>query len=144
MRSRCNPSADGGTVLTWMLVTVVLLTFLGGLTLDLWRAFSSRHLVAGMVDAAAVAGASGVDEEAFRSRDVLQLDPVLAEAGARANLARQPAAAALTSVAVRATPAEVTVTAEATVDLTLTRVLLAGSPPLRVRVTATSGPLATP
>ncbi|HMC08096.1 MAG TPA: pilus assembly protein TadG-related protein, partial [Actinomycetota bacterium] len=77
-----RPRPDGGFLTIWMLGLCLLLLVLGGVSLDLWRAFSQRQALAGLADAAALAGASGIDRAAAR-RGVIRLDP--AEATSLAN-----------------------------------------------------------
>src|SRR5688572_26471509 len=99
-----------------------MLLFVGGLSLDLWRVFSERRALAGIVDAAAIAGASGIDEEDFRLTGEIRLDPKRAEELAIANLAAQEDDRSLVGAAVNATPEEVTVQAEGSVQFTLLKV----------------------
>jgi hypothetical protein len=132
--------AEAGFVSVWMLGLGVVVLFLGGLSLDLWRAYSVRRTVAQMVDTAADAGASGIDEAGFRGPgQVVQLDPPRAEALARSALAADPASADLESAQVAAGTQRVTVRASALVPLTLMRVLLADRD-LRVVVTGHAEP----
>ena len=49
---------ESGTITLWMLGLCLMLFLLGGISLDLWRAFSERRSLAASADAAAVAGAS--------------------------------------------------------------------------------------
>lgn len=134
---------DHGSVTVWLLGLCVALLFVGGLSLDLWRAFSERRALAGAVDAAAIAGASGLDQASYRSGGPVRLDPPLAEQRAQFSLAGQTDLAALTGAQVSATPEAVTVSATGVVELTLLRILL---PPqgLPIRVTATSAPIGSP
>lgn len=131
---------EAGFVSVWMLGLGVVVLFLGGLSLDLWRAYSVRRTVAQMVDTAADAGASGIDEASFRGPgQVVRLDPPRAEALARSALAADPASADLESAEVSAGAQRVTVRASALVPLTLMRVLLADRD-LRVVVTGHAEP----
>lgn len=143
--SRGLPAArdEAGTVTIWLLGLCVVLLAVGGLSLDLWRAFSERRALAGAADAAAVAGASGLDVDAFRATGEVTLDPAAARALAAANLADQVDLDALTGADITATPAIVIVTITGSVDLTLTRVLL-DAMPLTIRVTATAEPTRSP
>ncbi|HEY8340011.1 MAG TPA: pilus assembly protein TadG-related protein [Egibacteraceae bacterium] len=131
---------DRGSVTLWLLGLCVVLLFVGGLSLDLWRAFSERRALANAVDAAAVAGASGLAVTPFRASDALHLDPEAAEQRAWATLRTQTDTGALTHAAVSATAEQVTVTASGRVELTLLRTLLPDVAPLEIRVTATSEP----
>lgn len=135
---------EEGTVTLWALGLCVMLLFLGGISLDLWRVFSERRALAGAVDAAAIAGASGIDEEAFRDAGVLRLDPERAEALAWANLAAQTDDRSLVRADVAATPEEVTVVAAGRVEFTLLSVLMPGEEPFTIQVTATARPGRSP
>lgn len=136
-------SGERGAVALWLLGLCVVLLFVGGLSLDLWRAFDERRALAGAADAAAAAGASGVDLAHLRATGEVRLDPALAERLAAANLAAQAPPGALWTARVAATPAAVSVELDGSVGLTLTRVLL-DSAPLAVRVTATAAPARGP
>lgn len=135
---------EEGTVTLWALGLCVMLLFLGGISLDLWRVFSERRALSGAVDAAAIAGASGIDEEAFRESGALLLDPERAESLAWANLAAQSDDRSLVSADVAATPEEVTVEATGSVEFTLLGVLMPGEAPFTVQVTATARPGRSP
>lgn len=127
----------------WVLGLAVTLLFLGGLSLDLWRAFSERRALAGIADAAAVAGAGGVDEAHYRATGEVRLDAERAEALAQASLLTQTDIRSLTANRVEADAGEITVTTQGRVELTLLQVLL---PPdgLDITVTARSGPRGSP
>lgn len=134
-----TPEEDQGSVTLWLLGLCVAILFLGGLSLDLWRAFNERRLVAGIVDAAAIAGASGLDEAWLRATGEVRLDPVSAEGRAYANLAGHSTAVAAT-VTVTADGSAITVTGSREVPLTLLGVLLPDQGPLTFEVSATSRP----
>ena len=130
---------EEGSMTIWMLGLCVMLLFLGGISLDLWRAFAERRALAERVDSAAVAGGSGIDESAFRANSVVQLDPARADALAWANLSDQPTDPALLSQDVSASTGTVTVTATGQVRFTLLGVLLVGKPFI-ISVSATVQP----
>jgi len=130
---------DSGTVTLWLLGVCLLLFALGGISVDLWRGFSARRSLANAADAAALAGASAIDEDAYRGSGVIQLDPVLAQARARAHLARQLDAGALRDVDVHAEGDAVTVVVRGELGFTLLAILDPGGA-LPVRVTATATP----
>src|SRR5437879_5810969 len=77
---------ERGTVTLWVLGLCIALMFLGGLSLDLWRAVAVRREMSAMADAAATAGANGVDESALRA-GVVQVDPERARGLASRTLA---------------------------------------------------------
>lgn len=131
---------EGGNITLWLLGLCVSVLFLGGISIDLWHAFSERRALAGAVDAAAIAGASGLDEQAFREDGRVALDPALAESLAAENLRSQGDLSSLTAWSTTASPQEITVTAAGSVELTLLRVLAPGQGPLRIQVSATVAP----
>jgi Flp pilus assembly protein TadG len=136
-----TPSArtEAGTVTLWLLGLCMLLFALGGISVDLWRGFSARRSLANSADAAALAGASAIDEDAYRASGVVELDPALAEARARAHVARQLDASARRGVEVHADRDTVTVVVRGVIGFTLLRVL-GPDGDLPVRVTATATP----
>jgi Flp pilus assembly protein TadG len=129
-----------GQVTVWMLGLAVMLLFLGGLSLDLWRAFTERQTLANAVEAAAIAGGSGIDEARFRTTGTLALAPQRAEQLAVGNLRSQPVFPRLDAAQVNATDAQVEVVATTTVQFTLLRVLLPNDRPFTVEVRAVSVP----
>lgn len=124
----------------WVLGLCVMLLFVGGLAIDLWRAFSERLALANMVDAAAVTGSNGVDTDHFRQTGEIRLDPALAEQMARDSLDSQVDRRSLVAASARATTDEVTVTATGRVDFTLLRIFMDDQDPLTVTVSATADP----
>jgi Putative Flp pilus-assembly TadE/G-like len=134
---------DHGSVTQWMLGLTVMMLFIGGIALDLWRGFSERRALAGIADGAAVAGANGVDVAYFRSTTQVRLSPVLAEQLARQNLASQLDDRSLVAADVSATPDVVAVTVTGQVDFTLLRVLMGGDD-FEVTVLATAEPRPSP
>lgn len=125
-RARSLPPAlcdDRGTALTWLLGVLLMVLALGGLSVDLWRAFSERRLVAGIVDAAAVAGATGLDEDVLRETGEVRLDPALATQRAAASLASHSETVDNPSITVAPDGSAITVSATRQVPLTLARLL---------------------
>lgn len=118
--------AERGTALTWLLGLLLMVLALGGLSVDLWRAFSERRLVAGVVDAAAIAGASGVDEELLRETGEARLDRALATQQAARSLASHSETVENASINVAADGSAITVSATREVPLTLARLLHPG------------------
>jgi hypothetical protein len=118
-------SGERGSITLWVLGLCVALLFLGGLSLDLWRAVGDRRELAAMADAAATAGANGVDEQQLRAGHVL-LDPARADRLARATLAEFPHARALTDVRISVHGNTVTVTLRDRVPFSLLGVFMAG------------------
>jgi Flp pilus assembly protein TadG len=130
---------ERGTVTLWLLGVCMLLFALGGISVDLWRGFSARRSLANTADAAALAGASAIDEDAYRQRGVVQLEPALAESRARAHVARQLDAGSLRGVDVHADRDAVTVVVRGELAFTLLGVLDPDGD-IAVRVSATATP----
>lgn len=78
---------ERGSVTIWLLGLCVCLLFLGGLAVDLWRVMNVRRDLAGLADAAAIHGATALDEAAFRATGAVRLDPAAAQGRAQAYLA---------------------------------------------------------
>lgn len=137
---------EGGYVTLWVLGVAMMVIFMGGISLDLWRVAATRRAVASAVDGAAIAGASGLDEEAFRASagDDVRLDPDLATELAADNLRAQPDSAELVEVAIEPGADRITVRAAKPVELTLLRIFLAGEPPVVVRASSTVDPRRSP
>ena len=100
---------ERGTITLWVLGLCIGLMFLGGLSLDLWRAVGDRRQLSAMADTAATAAASGVDEAALRA-GILRLDPERARAIALGTLHADPHGAALDAIDVEIAGNLVTVT----------------------------------
>src|SRR5262249_58537400 len=92
-----------------MLGLCLMLLLPGGISLDLWRAFPERRSLAAAADAAAVAGASALDEAAYRGSGAVRLVPADARRRALASLADQLDRRALRDTRGEATEDEVTV-----------------------------------
>jgi hypothetical protein len=139
-------AGERGSITVWLLGLAVLVLFVGGLSLDLWRAFSARQLLANAADAAAIAGATGIDTTRFRDTGQLVLDPSLATQRAGDSLAHQGGLplTAPPGVDVTPDPPQVVVVLTGQVRLTLLRVLLPNQPPLTIRVSAASVPREIP
>jgi hypothetical protein len=124
-------SGEGGfsaPVLVLMVAMMVLI--IGGLSVDLWRVLAEHRAVAGLVDGAATAGATGVDTEAIRvdSEAAIRLDPTKARARACDYLEVHGGLApgcASPGIAVAVVDASITVRLERDVDLTLLRLVQA-------------------
>jgi Flp pilus assembly protein TadG len=125
-----------------MLGLCMMTLLLGGLSLDLWRAYSERRALAAAADAAAVAGAAAIDLDAFRRNNEVQLIPGEAEARARASLANQLDRQALTRAQIHATRQQVVVDASGTVNFTLLNLLDQGGQ-FAIQVSTTAEPRAS-
>jgi Flp pilus assembly protein TadG len=134
---------ESGTITMWMLGLCVMLFLLGGISLDLWRAFSERRSLAATADAAAVAGASALDEAAYRSSGAVRLVPADARRRAQASLADQLDRRALRDARVEATEEVVMVTVDGSVDFSLLQIVAPGDE-FDITVRATARPQASP
>lgn len=137
---------EDGIVTLWVLAVCAMVLFVGGITLDLWRGIATQRAVSAAVDGAAVAGASGLDEAAFRGSggDVVQLDPALARELAAESLAAQPVSEKLVDVAIEVTPARITVRAGRRMEFTLLKVFLPREEPLLVHASSSVDPRRLP
>jgi hypothetical protein len=116
---------ERGTVTLWVLGLSIGLMFLAGCSLDLWRAVAARRELSAMADAAATAGASGLDESAARDGTV-ELDPDRARVLARDALAAGKRAPSLDDARVDATPDRIVVTLRGHVGLSLLGIFMNG------------------
>jgi Flp pilus assembly protein TadG len=130
--------SERGTATLWVLGLCVVLMFLGGLAVDLWRGIATRRELSAIADAVATASANGVDEPALRQGTV-QLDPTRARAIANETLARDARVAGLTAIEVEVTGDEVAVALEDEVPFSLLGIFVRGDP-FTVRATATARP----
>jgi Flp pilus assembly protein TadG len=139
MTARSGLRAQRGTITLWLLGLCVLLLPLGGLGLDLGRAFATRRSLSAAADAAALAGAGAIDVAAYRADGTVRLDPTRAEARARRSAAEQLDDDAVRTIRVHVDVDAVVVEVEGDVELTLLR-LVRGAEPLTVITSATARP----
>jgi Flp pilus assembly protein TadG len=142
-RPNLDARRESGTITLWMLGLCLMLFLLGGISLDLWRAFSERRSLAASADAAAVAGASALDEAAYRSTGAVRLVPADAQRRARASLADQLDRRALRDARIDATEDTVIVTVGGSVDFSLLQIVAPGDE-FAITVHATARPQASP
>ena len=133
---------DRGSMTIWVLGLSMLLLVFGGLALDYWRALALQRELAAVADSAAIAGASGIDEEHYRETGEVLLDPPRARGLAEAAVDWQDVTLVDLSVGVAPTSVSVTLTGE--VELGLLGVFVDQSEPLTVRGTATAIPVLLP
>ena len=136
--------SERGSVTIWILGLCIGILFLGGLSVDLWRAFTERRLLAGMADGATVAAATAIDEAEFRATGVIRLNPALAGDRAAAYIVNHPEWEADIGMLIDPQPGSVSVELERDVDFTLLRVLLPNEDPLTVTVRSLSTPVPSP
>ena len=135
-------ASERGTVSLWVLYWSFAVMFIAGFGLDLWRGVGTRRSLVEQAEAAAAAGANGVDTDVFRTTGDVVIDPGLADALVRQTLATQGEADLVDSVSVSvdSTTQEVTVALTAQVEFTLVRVFLGSEAPLEVGVAASAAP----
>lgn len=140
--SRQTCDREAGFVTVWVLGLTIMMLAIAGVSTDLWRAVATQRSVSSVVDSAAVAGSSGIDEGAYRSSggSAVVLDVARARALAENSLASQPEAASLVDVAIDVTPARISVTAGRRLDFTLVRVLRVGQDPAVLHATSSADP----
>jgi hypothetical protein len=100
---------ERGIMTPWILAVVLILLSFGLFTWQLWTVSTRWQALSNRANSAAIAGASGIDEQAYRRGGTILLDPVRAEALAWRNLRAQRPDPALSTVQVAATPAAVRV-----------------------------------
>lgn len=83
-------TGERGSMTLWAMGLSLLLFAVGFLALDLWSGFSARQEAAAIADSASIAGATALDETAWRA-GTLALDPALAETRALAAATGHPA-----------------------------------------------------
>ena len=136
---------DRGSITLWTLGLAVMVLFLGGISLDLWRAFEVRQDLAAMADSAANAGASRIDGPTYRETGVLQIDRDAARDAVGANLdAQQDRDRITTRIPPVIDGAVVSVTLEGEVDFTLLNVFLLGAGPVEVSATGSAEAVPAP
>jgi len=127
---RIHSGQGGFSAPVLVLMVAMMLLIIGGLSVDLWRVLAEHRDVAGLVDGAATAGATGVDTEAIREdpNAPIRLDPAVARARACDYLEVHGDLAAdcgSPGVGVAIVDASITVRLERDVDLTLLRLVQA-------------------
>jgi Flp pilus assembly protein TadG len=136
-RRRARP--DDGSLTLWSLAICIALLAFGGVTVDFWRAISGWRSLAASADAAAAAGASGIDEAHYRATGEVVLDPGRAERLARNSLAAQDDVDDLTGVDIDVDDDQITVVLDGEVELFLPNVV-GQSGAIDMSVTATADP----
>lgn len=125
--TRAEAGQEEGAVTLWaFLLMLVLLGFMG-LAVDFWHIWEARRDLSGAADAAATAGAGGIDETLFRTLDEVRLWPPTAQQYADESLDAQGDLPVLTERIVTANPTRVFIRLETEVDLTLMRIFTATS-----------------
>ncbi len=136
--------SDRGSVTMWMLGLSLLLLLLGGLAVDFWRALALQRALAAAADSAAVAAASGIDEEVYRLTGEVMLDPDRATQLATSSIQGQDVDPASQSVSVAPDGSQVSVEVADELVLGLLGVFVDQSAPLLIRARATAEPVLLP
>jgi len=134
--------SDRGSVTIWMLGLSILLLVFGGLALDYWRALALQRELAAVADSAAIAAASGIDEEVYRATGEVVLEEIRARGLAESAVEWQGVELLDLAVDVESTSVSVTLTGE--VELGLLGVFIDQSEPMTVRGSATAVPVLVP
>jgi len=134
--------SDRGSVTIWMLGLSILLLVFGGLALDYWRALALQRELAAVADSAAIAAASGIDEEVYRATGEVVLEEIRARGLAESAVEWQGVELLDLAVDVESTSVSVTLTGE--VELGLLGVFIDQSEPMAVRGSATAVPVLVP
>ncbi|MDP1807759.1 MAG: pilus assembly protein TadG-related protein [Acidimicrobiales bacterium] len=134
--------SEAGMMTIWMVGLCSMVLFLVGISFDLWRAVSAQRSLSTAVDGAAVAGASGIDEDVYRASEgrTVQLEPARARDLAAQNLASQDEAAEIYDVVIDTEPTQVRVEAARQVEFTLLRVFMSDQGPLVLHASSTVTP----
>jgi len=131
-------------VTIWMLGLSVLILLFGGIAIDLWRALDLQRELAAVADSAAVAAASGVDEEHYRSTGEVLLDPARASTFGQSSLSNQDVSLTLGTVETASDGSEVVVRVGAELALGLLGLFVDQSEPLLITTSASAEPLIVP
>lgn len=127
----------------WMVGLVMVVFLVGGIAIDLWRGLTAHRHLASVVDAAAVAAGSGIDEERWRMEGRLVLDPERVGERVAVAVASQPSSATVEmEVVTAADGGQATVTGRTAIDLTLLALVTEGD--LVLSASATASPNLSP
>jgi Flp pilus assembly protein TadG len=136
--------SERGSVTIWMLGLSLLLLLFGGLALDFWRGLALQRELAAVADSAAIAAASGIDEEYYRATGEVILDATRSRVLALTSVAAQDVDLASISSTTSTDLISVTVIVIAELELGLLGVFVDESEPLIVRASATASPRRVP
>jgi uncharacterized membrane protein len=137
-------SSDRGSITIWMLGLSVLLLLFGGLSIDFWRALALQRELAAIADSAAVAAASGIDEEHYRATGEVILDSTRAQILGTASMTAQDLDPVSFEVATTVDGLSVNVVVVDLVELGLLGLFVDQTEPLTVRAEATASPRLLP
>jgi hypothetical protein len=127
-------------VTIWGIGLTLVIAAFAGLVIDTWRVFAERQDLAGMADAATIAGATAIDIAHLNETGEVILELDEAELRALDYLEHQDGWAGDIAYSVAASPDTITVILERNVDFTLLGPLLPGEEPLHITVTSMASP----
>jgi uncharacterized membrane protein len=127
-----------------MLGLSVLLLLFGGLAIDFWRALALQRELAAVADSAAVAAASGIDEEHYRATGEVILDATRAQVLGTASMTAQDLDPVSFEVVTTVDGLSVNVVVVDVVELGLLGLFVDQTEPLTVRAEATASPRLLP
>lgn len=133
---------ERGSITMWMLGLVFVVFLIGGIGVDLWRGLAAHRRVTAVVDAAAVAAGSAIDEQAWRASGQMRLDVEAVDAAVAGVLVAQGVDDVEVVVDVAADGSMATVSGSTAFELTLLRIV--SVEPLRAEATATGAPALAP
>jgi uncharacterized membrane protein len=137
-------SRERGSALIWLVGLTSLLLLFGGLAVDFWRALALQRELAAVADSAALAAASGIDEELYRQSGEVVLDSTRAEALGRASITDQQVDLVSGEVSTSADGLQVSVVLVDALELGLLGVFVDQTEPLTIRAEATAVPRRLP
>ena len=135
---------ERGSAVIWMVGLTALLLIFGGFSIDFWRALAVQRELAAVADSAAVAAASGIDEDVYRASGEIVLDPVRARALGEASISGQGVELLSEDIKTSADGLEVNVVVVDVLELGLLGLLVDQSQPLTIRAHATAVPRRLP
>ena len=136
--------SDRGSVTIWMLGLSVLLLLFGGLAVDFWRALALQRELAAVADSAAVAAASGIDEEHYRLTGEVVLESDRVRALADSSIGSQDLDLDAVDVQLSSDLSAVTVSVADSLDLGLLGVFVDQAEPLTIQAASTASPRLVP
>jgi hypothetical protein len=137
-------SFERGSVTLWTLGLSVLLLLFGGLMVDFWRALALQRELAAIAGSAAIAAASGIDEEHYRATGEVLIESGRARALGSTYADTQDVSLSGLSVVTSDDRTSVTVEATDQLELGLLGVFVDQEAPLLIRAEATAVPLPVP
>jgi hypothetical protein len=137
-------TSERGSVTLWTLGLSILLLLFGGLMVDFWRALALQRELAAVAGSAAIAAASGIDEEHYRATGEVLIDSGRARGLASSYADAEDVSLSALSVVTSDDRSSVTVEATDHLELGLLGVFVVDEAPLQIRAEATAVPLSVP